>query len=795
MTRAGCAAATLIVTALATFAGASPAAAAATEAAEPGPVVVVGMTGLRWEDVGALTTPALWDLSRTGSVGTVAARSLNPFACPADGWLALSAGARAADLAAERYGDCRTLREPGADALVPGWADYVQSALEEDYDANLGVLGDAVAAGGVTATGIGAGAAIALADSGGRAVGVHQRRPFAVADLETAVRTALGTSALVVVDVGTVRDPGELTVDRVPSGLDADGDGQPDPGATPTLEPGESDDADLTAPDAVTEPTRSDQVRAVDARIAAVLDAVDRSGQDATVLVASLADSGTQPHLQLAAATGPSAVEGGAPFEQTLLESRSTRQPGYLMTTDLTPTILSALGIRDSAPEGVLVGSPVTTTAGPELASGRVAAMIDQDRHARAVRPLVGPFFTLLIAVNLVLYALVTLGLNGAVLANLSTGLNRVLPGRAGRAVARSLTSRPGVVLAGLRVAGVAVASIPVATFLANLTPWWRVQPPSYALTGLILAWIAVITGLALLPPWKSWLLGPVGVVAAVTAGVVAVDIGTGGRLQISALMGVQPLVGARFYGFNNQAFALFAAATLLLAVAVANSLVKRGRRARAVAVVAAIGIIATALDGLPGLGSDFGGPPALVPGFAVLGLLAAGVRLTWWRVLAVLSAGAAVVISFAVLDWLRPVDSRTHLGRFVQTVLDGGLVPVLTRKASQNVDILFGNPLTLLAIAGVALVVLVLGRPLRTLASAPDGGPFGWLSAGAPLTQLGTDAPMLRPGLTALAITLGIGFALNDSGVVIPAVGIAVVVPLLVAACAAWMLRVRPTR
>jgi hypothetical protein len=253
--------------------------------------------------------------------------------------------------------------------------------------------------------------------------------------------------------------------------------------------------------------------------------------------------------------------------------------------------------------------------------------------------------------------------------------------------------------------------------------------------------------------------------------------------------------VGARFYGFNNQAFALFAATTVLLAAALANPLVQRGRRRQAAGLVAVVGVVATVLDGMPGLGSDFGGPPALVPGFAVLALLAAGVRIGWGRAIAVLAAAAAVVIGFAVLDWTRPADDRTHLGRFVETVLDGGLWPVIVRKAGQNLEILFGNWLTLLAIGGIALVVLVLGRPLRTAASAPDGGPFGWLSAGAPLARLGTDAPLLRPGLIALAVTLGIGFALNDSGVVIPAVGVSVAVPLLVAACAGWMLSVRPSQ
>jgi hypothetical protein len=758
-----------------------------------GPVVVIGTTGLRWDDVGALTTPALWDLSRTGSVGTVAARSLRSFACPADGWLALSAGARADDIDGAKYGECRTLREPSTDKLVPGWADYLQSAKEASYSAKPGLLGDALAKAKVTATGIGPGAAIALSDSKGLPVGEHLRRPGAARDLTNRVGRALHSSRLVVVDAGTVRDPGQLTVNLPASGLDANGDGQPDPGAATTPKPGESTEGDLTAPDAVTEPTRSDQARRIDERIRAVLDAIDESGTKATVLVTSLADSGRQPHLQLAIATGPSVVPGGAPYAGTLLETRSTRQPGYVMPTDLTPTVLSALGARDSAPVGSLAGSPVSTVPGPKLASERVAAMIDQDVHAWAVKPLTPVFFVLLVVVNLVLYALVTLGLNGVVLASLSSGLNRVLPGRVGRAVAHELTKRPNAVLSGLRLAGVAVASFPVATFLANLTPWWRASPPSYALSALIIGWVAIITGVALLPRWKSWLLGPVGVVAAVTAIVIAADITTGGRLQVSAVMGVQPLVGARFYGFNNQAFALFAASTILLAVAIANPLVHRGMRKRAAVVVGVIGVVATALDGLPGVGSDFGGPPALVPAFAVLALLAAGVRIGWGKALAILGAGAGVVIGFAVLDWLRPADSQTHLGRFVQTVLDGGVWPVIMRKGSQNVAILFGSPLTVLAIAGIALVLLVLGRPLRTLASAPDGGPFSWLSAGAPLTQLGTDAPLLRPGLIALTVALGIGFAVNDSGVVIPAVGGALVVPLLVAACASWMLQVRP--
>ena len=739
------------------------AASARAEAAAGGPdlpapvVVVVAMAGVRWDDVGALTTPALWGLAQAGSVGSVSVRSVGTSACPADGWLALSAGARASDLLSTGQGRCRTLGEPGPDGLVPGWAEYVASAAQDSYGAKPGLLGDTLTRATVRATGIGPGAAIALADAAGRPVGDHLRRPAQAGDLTGLVQGAIGTSRLVVVDVGAVRDPGGVQ----PSG-----------------------------PGWVVETARADQVRAIDERVRAVLQGVTDSGRDPTVLVASIADSGSRPHLQLAVASGPSAVAGDARYSGTLLESRSTRQPGYLTSTDLTPTVISALRISDRVAADAMVGSPATTVSGPPSAGGRVAAMIDQDVRAWAVRPLVGPFFVLLTVINVLLYVLVTLALNAAVRANVSSVTPGARAGRVVRRMAAAMVRRPRAVLAAARMTGVAVAAIPVATVLANLTPWWRAGVPSVAIGALVVGWVGVLTGLALLPRWTSWLLGPVGVVAAVTVAVFTADIVTGARLQVSALMGVQPLLGARFYGFNSQAFAVFGVSTILLAVAIASPLLRRGRRRSAVAVILAVGTAAAVMNGLPGLGSKFGGPPALVSGFAVLALLAAGIRIGWWKAIGVLGAGVAVVTGFAVLDWLRPVASQTHLGRFVQTVLDGGVWTVIARKGGANLDTLVGNWFTLPAIAGLAFVALAPWWPLRTWVGVP-GGPLASFTGRAPLTQLGTDVPLLRPGLIAVAVTLGLGFALSDSGVVLPAIGITIVVPLMVAAGAGWMLRV----
>jgi hypothetical protein len=67
-----------------------------------------------------------------------------------------------------------------------------------------------------------------------------------------------------------------------------------------------------------------------------------------------------------------------------------------------------------------------------------------------------------------------------------------------------------------------------------------------------------------------------------------------------------------------------------------------------------------------------------------------------------------------------------------------------------------------------LAFVIYVLARPT---------------SWGSRALQNSFDrAPTLRPGLIALLITMTIGFAINDSGVAIPANGFAIAVPLIIA-------------
>ncbi|HEY7881455.1 MAG TPA: hypothetical protein VID31_11440, partial [Streptosporangiaceae bacterium] len=82
---------------LAGLAAPAGAAAPASGPGQPGPVIIVGLPGLRWTDLSATATPALWRLARKGSAGSLVVSAVHTRSCPADGWLTLNSGARAAE--------------------------------------------------------------------------------------------------------------------------------------------------------------------------------------------------------------------------------------------------------------------------------------------------------------------------------------------------------------------------------------------------------------------------------------------------------------------------------------------------------------------------------------------------------------------------------------------------------------------------------------------------------------------------------------------------------------------------
>ena len=497
------------------------------------------------------------------------------------------------------------------------------------------------------------------------------------------------------------------------------------------------DPDDLAEGEQLPDSSRAAQVKAVDERIGHIITAAP-GGAD--FIVASLSDAGMTERLRLAVARGPHYGPGE-------LNSQSTRQPGLIQAQDLPVTLMSITGVK---PPSGLGGTTLTSDPAPDnsekRAEDRLQNLVDYDLASHEVHSLVPPFFNTFAYGQLVIYLFVLL----------------VWKGKIGGPDTRRR------VLRIVRIIAVAAASVPASTFLANLLPWWRFSIPMLSIVAAVGLFVALIAYAALRGPWGRSALGPLAFVAAVTVAVLAGDILTGSRLQQSSLMGLQPVVAGRFYGMGNVTFALFATSSLLLATALSSYLVKHGRPRVAAGV-------------RPGhrrghgrhrrrslLGRRRWRPAAYIPGVAYLILSILGLRMTWQRVALIGLGSVGLFFAVAFLDWLRAPDDRSHLGRFIQAIIDGNALDIVVRKGQQNLNILLGNaPLTLLVPAALLFVIYVLARPTS------------WGSRG--LGKAAEKAPTLRAGLIAVVITLTIGFLINDSGTAIPAVGATVAVPLIV--------------
>ncbi len=483
---------------------------------------------------------------------------------------------------------------------------------------------------------------------------------------------------------------------------------------------------------------RQAAVAGADRRVGAVL---DRLPPETTILLGGLSDTSVAPHLHVAVAQGPS--PDGGPYPHGYLTTTSTRQDGLVTNTDLTATVIALLGLE--TPNGVV--GHAWRSAGPsgEPAAAMVRDLAGEDLASQVLRKVRGPFFTVFVAVQILFYLLAAVAI------------------RRGWGGSRALTAT--------RAVAVVSGAIAIATFLAQLVPWWSLPAPMAAVILTITGIACAIAGIAFAGPWRAHVLGPLTVVAGITSLALLADVMTGSRLQVNAVTGYEPVTGGRFYGFSNIAFAVYSAGTILALAGIAQWLISRGRRTLALAVCAAYGLFAVFADGWPAWGADFGGVPAFLVGVAVFLILLSGSRVSPVKLGLIGLAGVLLIGAIAVADWLKPAAQRTHLGSFVQQVLDGEAWTVIGRKLGAMVGVTVGNwSLTLLSLVALAFLFLVLDRPSRWGASA--------------LGRAYLLAPALRAGLIgALACAL-IGFLMNDSGIAIPAMALTVAVPLTLAAC-----------
>ena len=419
----------------------------------------------------------------------------------------------------------------------------------------------------------------------------------------------------------------------------------------------------------------------------------------------------------------------------------STRWVGVVRLLDLPATLLTAVGIT---PPDVFTGSAITVAEDrPADAATAVRQLADLTVRDQALRGTAGKVTTTPMVVGLALILLSTF----------------VAPLLARRRPRTELVTRRVVDAVQLFL-----ASLPAGVFLMTATSWWRFESPTAVMWWSVLGCTLVVAAAAALVPWRPVIGGP-GLVALFTFGVLTLDAVLGTPLHRGSLLGPAPTLGGRFYGFGNPTYSVYVVAGLLGAAALGTWLRRYGRW---VAGAGAALVCGTALvvDLWPSLGADVGGGLVLLPAGAIVVLAVAGIRVTWRKLLVAGVAGVLLVAGIGVLDWLRPAPERTHLGIFVQSVVDGTAWETISRKLGYAVRTVNGGWVTwtTLAVLVVAVVLLWKGSPLRWTA---------W-------ERLERQWPLVRPAVLALLLAAVGGSVVNDYGIKIATAVLAALLPLL---------------
>ncbi len=401
----------------------------------------------------------------------------------------------------------------------------------------------------------------------------------------------------------------------------------------------------------------------------------------------------------------------GAGFDGTLT-SDSTRTRGYVLSTDLAPTILRRLGLPIP---GEMDGEPIRAVgdvdpdAVDELGD-RMTAVAD-----RRIREL-----TLCLAIWIV--------------AALALGL---LPGRR-RAAAAWL--------------GLAFAYLPVLLLVGA-----AIRPHHADVEGLLVAagaaGLAALT-LRVLPGWWA-----AAVACAVTIGGYGIDVLAGSELTRLSLLGPDPIYGARFYGIGNELEALFA---VMVPVGVGAGLSAWRQSGKAVnergAVLAFVlgGLLTALVFGAGRFGADVGAAIVLPVGAVVAAWVVLAeaspalgpIRATKRQRLVAATILAAPPLVLALLILIDLVSgANAHLTR---SVIDAGGASNLSETVQRRLELsahdfsqAAGKPLFWVVIVGL---VVAIGRWRRIDA---------WLR----------PYRLARAGLIGACAAVAVGVLVNDSG------------------------------
>jgi hypothetical protein len=402
------------------------------------------------------------------------------------------------------------------------------------------------------------------------------------------------------------------------------------------------------------------------------------------------------------------------------LTSDSTRLDGYVLSTDVAPTILERLQLP--VPEE-MSGQPIRSEG--KVDAGAVESL--GDRMA-AIPERRGP----VIGLSLLTW-LVALGLVVAV--GWRRGADPVRRRRVGAAV---------------KVVALSVVLLPLVLLLGG-----ALEPSSTA-ELLLTAAGAPVLALLLLRGFAG--LKALAVASALTVFACALDVIAGSPLTSLSLLGPNPGLGVRFYGIGNELEALLSVLVVAGTGAWLAGFSRHLDPGSAAGAFLGAGLLAAFVFAFGAFGADVGAAIVLPLGAAVAAAAVTGGRSR--SVLLVLFVPVAALALVALLDLVSGADA--HLTR---SVLDAGGLDQIADVAERRLELSarsFSRPIVyvFMPLVAVAAAIAFIGR--HTVSA--------WLD----------EAPALRAGMFGALAAVLVGALANDSGALVIEIGAAYLLAFL---------------
>jgi hypothetical protein len=340
------------------------------------------------------------------------------------------------------------------------------------------------------------------------------------------------------------------------------------------------------------------------------------------------------------------------------LTSDSTRTDGYVLSTDIAPTVLSRLGIAvPSQMSGQAIRAEGSVDpAGIESLGARMAVISERR----------GPVIGISLLVWLVIFGLAAL----------------VSSDRVGRVA--------------IRLAGLSVIYLPLLLLAAA-----ALKPGQDTEQLLVMFGAPLLAALTLFP------LGGLRALAAAAGLVVlafAIDVIAGSPLTSLSLLGPNPGLGVRFYGIGNELEALLGVLVIAGTSAALAGFWPRLTERRAAAAFLAVSLLSAVVFAAGRFGADVGAAIVLPVGGAVAAAAIAARRRR--TALLVIAAPVAVLALIALADLVS--GANAHLTR---SVLDAGGLGDLADVAQRRLQLSahsFGRPILVFFLPLVAALAVV---------------------------------------------------------------------------------------